>query len=93
MKFAFDKDMIYATIGIVFGVALVFVLYSTFFADIDSSINATSIQQVESILPHGDKLNTDIVVEYGSKTNRFNYPKVDPTAIGTTNLAELIRPN
>jgi uncharacterized membrane protein YvbJ len=93
MKLSFDKDMIYATIGIVFGVMLVFVLYSTFFADIDSATDATSIQQVESILPNGDKLNIAPVVEYGSKTNRFNYPKIDTTAIGITNLAELIKPN
>lgn len=93
MKLAFDKDMIYAAIGIVFGVALVFVLYSTFFADIDSSVSTTSMQQVESILPHGDKLNIEPVVEYGSKTNRFDYPKVDPSAVGKTNLNDLIRPN
>jgi hypothetical protein len=87
-----DKDSIYAAIGIIFGVVLVFILYSMFFSDIDSSISATKLQQVEAILPHGSTLNIDSITKYGAKTNRFTYPKVDPNMVGITNFAELVRP-
>jgi len=91
MNFEFNKEMAYAVIGSIFGVVLVFVLYSTFFADIDESISATSLQQVESILPHGNKLETTPVTQYGAKTNRFTYPKVDPSTIGVNNFDGLVR--
>lgn len=92
MNLQFNKEMAYVAIGSIFGVALVFILYSTFFADIDESISATSLQQVESILPHGNKLEVSSVVQYGAKTNRFTYPKVDPNTVGVTNFSSLIRP-
>ncbi len=92
MNLSLNKNIFVIGFGIVFGIILAYILFSMFFAEIPATVSTATTTQVETILPHGTKLDLKPIESHGARTNRFSLPSVDPSIIGIDSLSQLIKP-
>lgn len=91
MQLSFSKNIILTIVAILIGLALAYILFTTFFTKIPESTSPSAQSKIQALLPYGSTLDFKTVEEHGSKTNRFPIPKVDSAQVGVFNFSQLIR--